>query len=168
MRLQELVNNLGAGVLARYQDVEIKGIGYNSKDIEKDFLFVAIDGKNSDGHDFINDAISRGAKVVVYQENYKLSEDQKKSNVIFIPSSDTREALSNIACRFYQDPSHKLKCIGVTGTNGKTTITYLLESMLKYAGKNTGVIGTVNYRFKAREIPATNTTLPPGYREASF
>ena len=158
MRLSDLANSLGVRIPPDYQDIEIKGVAYNSKEINKDYLFVAIEGHNSDGHNFIDEAISRGAEVIVYEHDHQLNADQKSKGIIFIPFENTRIALSRISSKFYQDPSHKLKCIGVTGTNGKTTVTYLLESILRCVKKYTGVIGTVNYRFKGCQIPATNTT----------
>ena len=162
MRLQDLVDNTGIKLDSKLKDLEIKGVSSNSKQVQKDCLFVAIEGENFDGHDFIHGAIKAGAKVIIYQADHKIEDLQKTNNsIIFLPVKDSRPALSSIASKFYQEPSKKLKVIGITGTNGKTTITYLLENILKTANKRTGVIGTINYRFLDCQIKATNTTPGP-------
>ena len=130
----------------------VEGIAYHSKQIGKGFLFAAIRGVEVDGHRFIEEAIQRGAEVVVSEEEREVSD----GTLIVVPNS--RRALAKISINFYGDPSSRLKLIGVTGTNGKTTTTYLLESILKKAGGTVGVIGTINYRFGRSVTPAPNTT----------
>jgi UDP-N-acetylmuramoyl-L-alanyl-D-glutamate--2,6-diaminopimelate ligase len=131
---------------------EVDGIAYHSKQISKGYLFAAIRGLEADGHQFIEEAIQRGAGVVVSEE----ARDVSDRTLILVPHS--RQALAKISSNFYGDPSSRLKLIGITGTNGKTTTTYLLESILKKAGCAVGVIGTINYRFGDRITPAPNTT----------
>jgi UDP-N-acetylmuramoyl-L-alanyl-D-glutamate--2,6-diaminopimelate ligase len=131
---------------------EVEGIAYHSKQIGKGFLFAAIRGLESDGHRFIEEAIQRGAEAVVSEEERNLS----NRTLILVPNS--RQALAKISSNFYGDPSSRLKLIGITGTNGKTTTTYLLESIFKKAGCTVGVIGTINYRFGQKIAPAPNTT----------
>jgi UDP-N-acetylmuramoyl-L-alanyl-D-glutamate--2,6-diaminopimelate ligase len=120
-------------------------------------LFVAITGLKNDGHDFIDEAISRGAKFVVYDKDRQFS-----STVTAIKVSDSRRALGILAKNYFGNPSASLELIAVTGTNGKTTITYLLESILKEAGFKCGVLGTVNYRYNDKTYRAPNTT-PESY-----
>ena len=105
-----------------------------------------------DGHQFIKEAIERGAEAVVLEEEREIS----NRTMIFVPNS--RQALAKISANFYGDPSSRVRLIGITGTNGKTTITYLLESIFKKAGWTVGVIGTINYRFGQKTTPAPNTT----------
>src|SRR5512135_571062 len=109
---------------------EIEGIAYHSKHVRKGFLFAAIRGLESDGHRFIEEAIERGADTVVLEEE----RDIPNRTMVFV--SNSRRALAKISSNFYGDPSSRVKLIGITGTNGKTTTTYLLESIFKKAGCN--------------------------------
>jgi UDP-N-acetylmuramoyl-L-alanyl-D-glutamate--2,6-diaminopimelate ligase len=131
---------------------EIGGIAYHSKRIEKGFLFAALRGSDADGHQFVKEAIERGAEAILLEKGEELSPPTR----IFVPNS--RQALAQVASNFYGDPSSKVTLIGVTGTNGKTTTTYLLESIFRKAGHEVGVLGTINYRFRQKETPAPNTT----------
>ena len=150
---------------------EIEGISYHSKQIRKGFLFAAIRGMEVDGHQFIEEAIERGAEAVVLEEETKIqtvgaglalpkkgaaSGAPTHGTVILVPNS--RQALAKISSNLYGDPSSHVRLIGITGTNGKTTTTYLLESIFKKAGCTVGVIGTINYRFGEKTNPAPNTT----------
>ena len=131
---------------------EIEGIAYHSKEVAKGSLFAAIRGMEVDGHQFIEEAIRRGAEAVLLEEE----RDLQKRTMILVPNS--REALAKISSNFYGNPSSQVKLIGITGTNGKTTTTYLLESIFKRAGYPVGVIGTINYRFGQKTLPSPNTT----------
>ncbi|MFA4842639.1 MAG: UDP-N-acetylmuramoyl-L-alanyl-D-glutamate--2,6-diaminopimelate ligase [Candidatus Omnitrophota bacterium] len=150
MRLQELIERLRA----------FNGITRNSKDVTDNFVFVAIKGAKVDGHRFIDEAINRGAKAIVTQCHVSGVMCQDK-NVKFIKVEDTRKALAQLVAEFYGKPAEKLKIVGVTGTNGKTTVTYLLEALLKEAGFNPAVVGTINYRYNNKIIPSKNTTPGP-------
>jgi UDP-N-acetylmuramoyl-L-alanyl-D-glutamate--2,6-diaminopimelate ligase len=142
----------------------VQGISCNSKQVSDNFVFVAIKGSQEDGHKFIDEAISRGANTVIVQATGHRPQATDKIN--FIRVKDTRRALARLAGHLYGHPSSKIKVIGITGTNGKTTVSYLIESLLKEAGFTPAVIGTVNYRFKNRVIPSKNTT--PGPIELQF
>src|SRR4030042_3551038 len=107
---------------------EISGIAYHSKQIKEGFLFAAIRGMEVDGHRFIGEAVQKGAEAVV------LEEEQDIFNQTLILVLNSRRALSKISSNFYGSPSSRVKLIGITGTNGKTTTSYLLESILKRAG----------------------------------
>jgi len=131
---------------------EITGIAYHSKQVEEGFLFAAIRGLEFDGNRFIGEAVERGAKALLMEEGGKVP----NRTMIIVPNS--RQALSRVSSNFYGNPSSKVKLIGITGTNGKTTTTYLLESIFKKAGYSVGVIGTINYRFGQKTISAPNTT----------
>jgi UDP-N-acetylmuramoyl-L-alanyl-D-glutamate--2,6-diaminopimelate ligase len=131
---------------------EIEGIAYHSDRVGRGFLFAAIQGMEVDGHQFIEEAIRKGAEAVLLEEGQEVS----NRTMIFVPNS--RQALARISSNFYGDPSSQVRLIGVTGTNGKTTTTYLLESIFRKAGYAVGVIGTINYRFGQKITPAPNTT----------
>jgi UDP-N-acetylmuramoyl-L-alanyl-D-glutamate--2,6-diaminopimelate ligase len=139
--------------------IEIKGITCNSKDIRKGFVFVAIRGNRQDGSCFIKEAISNGASIVVVQGKIKRCKISGETKLITV--KDCRNFLAEISAEFYDYPSDNLKVVGITGTNGKTTISYLIEAMAKEAGYDCGVIGTINYRFKGKIIAAKNTTPGP-------
>jgi len=132
-------------------DLDIGSIHYRAQEVQPNGLFVAIPGLAADGHDFIGEAVNRGATLI-------LSQKPGHSDVPVIQVENTRKALAALAARFYQNPSQKLFIIGITGTNGKTTTTYLIESILKKAGFATGVIGTINYRYAGKVFPSANTT----------
>ncbi|MFH1191577.1 MAG: UDP-N-acetylmuramoyl-L-alanyl-D-glutamate--2,6-diaminopimelate ligase [Candidatus Omnitrophota bacterium] len=142
-------------------DLEIKGITSNSKEIKKGFLFVAIKGERQNGNHFIQEAIARGAVIVVVEK--KAPQIKSRAKVVFLVVNDCRKFFAQVTHKFYGAPSNKVKVVGITGTNGKTTIAYLIERMAKESGYDCGVIGTINYRFKGRIIIAKNTT--PGAAE---
>lgn len=136
--------------------IKIKGITANSKQVKKGFVFAAIKGNRQDGNCFINEAITRGAAVVVAQKNTPKIKIPQKVKLITV--NDCRKFLAKTANKFYGFPSAKLKVIGITGTNGKTTISYLIEALAKESGYACGVIGTINYHFKGKVIESKNTT----------
>jgi UDP-N-acetylmuramoyl-L-alanyl-D-glutamate--2,6-diaminopimelate ligase len=154
MKLKDLTRALGPQLIdgtASGVELEIGSIHYRSKDVRPNGLFVAIAGSKADGHDFISDAVSRGASAVVVAKPVK-------TGVETVQVADTRQALSTLAHRFFGEPSEELVVIGITGTNGKTTVSYLVESILAAAGKKTGVIGTINFRFDGQTFDNPVTT----------
>lgn len=160
MRLQALISNLNCKVLGA-ADVDVTGICYDSRKVDKGspgsgVIFAAMPGEHVDGRAFVKDAVARGASCVL--TGAPVSGVAAPQVVV----EDVREALSIISSAFYGDPSSRLKIAGVTGTNGKTTTAYLLESIFKEAGFQAGVIGTVNYRYGGhiREAPHTTPQAP--------
>ena len=139
--------------------IEVKGITCNSKSVKKGFIFVAIKGNRQDGSFFIKEACAFGASVVVMQA--KTSRLKLPDRVKLIMVKDCRRFLAEASAEFYGRPSDNIKVVGITGTNGKTTISYLIEAIVKESGSDCGVIGTINYRFKGKKIPAKNTTPGP-------
>ncbi len=135
---------------------EISSISYNSKEIERGSLFVAIKGQSSDGHNFIEEAISKGAVSIVYEKKYYSPKNDPQ--ITWIGVDDSRDALAWFSSIFYGNPSKKMHLIGITGTNGKTTTSYLIRHVLKKLGKKTGVVGTIRYLIDAEEIKAPHTT----------
>ena len=162
MRIEELIKSLDTvKVYSNLKSFEVSGISCNSKQVSDNFIFVAIKGAREDGNSYIDEAISRGVKAVLLENSRTRRTQSNSDNVSFIVVKDTRKALAKLAAQFYGHPSSKIKVIGITGTNGKTTISYLLEALLKRAGFSPSVIGTINYRFKNRIIPSKNTTPGP-------
>jgi len=142
-------------------DLGIKGVTCDSKAVKKNFLFVAIKGNLQDGSCFIKEAIANGASYVIVQG--KLQAVKVTGNVKFITVKDARKFLGLACAEFYHHPSKKVKVIGITGTNGKTTISYLIEAIARQAKYGCGVIGTISHRFKNKVFIAKNTT--PGPRQ---
>ncbi len=152
MKIYELINNFD---IKLYGDanIEIEGITYDSRKVQKNYLFVALHGTKEDGKNYIKDAISRGAVAV-------LTDDKtiKYGNTVFLATNDISDMLGKISSRFYDEPSNKMKVFAVTGTNGKTTITYIIEKIFENAGIKLGVVGTIFYRFGPLKISAPTTT----------
>jgi UDP-N-acetylmuramoyl-L-alanyl-D-glutamate--2,6-diaminopimelate ligase len=156
MRLRELLAKAHLGKIPEeLADVNISAICSDSRKASPGCLFVACKGVKADGQDYITQAIANGAKVVVAEQ---ITPRSPTGTTLFLQVADTQLFLKDILQRFYTDPSKRIRVIGVTGTNGKTTVTYLLESVLHCAGKGCGIIGTVNYRFGQRVLKAPNTT----------
>jgi len=153
MQLKQLVNELSPLKVEGPLDREITGVAYDSRRVTPGMVFVAIRGQKADGHDFISTAIDRGAIAVICEKNGFVSQRVTKIKV-----ADAREALARGAAVCSQHPSRKLKIIGVTGTNGKTTVAFMVKKILKAAGVDCGLIGTVRYEIGERVIPAQRTT----------
>jgi UDP-N-acetylmuramyl-tripeptide synthetase len=134
-----------------WHEAEISSIHYRAQEVLPGGLFVAVKGLAADGHDFIDRALARGAKAIVTQKPVD-------ADSIIIEVENTRRALARISSEFYHNPSGKLVIIGVTGTNGKTTTAYLIESILLKAGIRAGVIGTINYRYAGKVFNNPMTT----------
>lgn len=159
MKIKKLIKLLGEPVCCcGVTDFDVCGISCNSKAVKKGFIFVAVTGSRYDGNIFIDEAVKNGARGVIISSNVK---PPFYKNVSFFKVKDTRRALAELAVEFYGRPSKKIKVVGITGTNGKTTVTYLLEAILKEANIPAGVIGTINYRFQDKIIPSINTTPGP-------
>ena len=161
MKIKELIKSLDTvGSHPDLDNFEVKGISCNSKTVKNNFVFVAVKGSKEDGSKYIDEAIASGARaVIVDSPQCPTVHSQKKIPIIRV--RDTRKALAKLAAEFYDSPSSKIKVVGITGTNGKTTITYLIEALLKEAGAHPAVIGTINYRFKDKVLPSKNTTPGP-------
>jgi UDP-N-acetylmuramoyl-L-alanyl-D-glutamate--2,6-diaminopimelate ligase len=152
VRLEDLIFRLPAKEIIGNAALEVKGLAYHSQSVKPGFLFAAIRGWREDGRHFIPDALSRGACFLL------LDEPIANPEVTQVVVPNVRGALAWLASAFYGDPSASLTLVGITGTNGKTTTSYLIESILTAAGKNVGVIGTVNYRYQNKIYPAPTTT----------
>ncbi len=151
--LNDLIKFLDIKQVYGSLDRKIEGITADSRQARKDFIFICIKGSKEDGMNYIPEAISKGASVIVIEEKVEIPTDL---TVLIVP--DSRRALAILSTQFYQNPSAKLGLIGVTGTNGKTTICYLVEAILKEQSFKVGVLGTIEYRLGTKIIPALNTT----------
>ena len=137
-----------------YRDVEVAKITFDSRAVEPDTVFVAQVGVHVDGHKFIDNAIDSGATVILCQN----LPDTLRDDVVYIQTSDSSYALGVAAANFFGNPSHRLKLIGITGTNGKTTTVTLLHRMFRNLGYSVGLLSTVVNKIDEQEIPATHTT----------
>jgi UDP-N-acetylmuramoyl-L-alanyl-D-glutamate--2,6-diaminopimelate ligase len=153
MRLSLLLRGSEALGFSGNLDDEVASICYDSRQCRQGSLFVAISGLKADGHTFIADALARGAGFIIHE-----SEFHPPTGVTAVRVRDSRRCLGVLGKNFFGDPSASLCHIAIVGTNGKTTVTYLLEAILKAAGCNVGVLGTINYRFGGNSFPAPNTT----------
>ncbi len=155
--LKSILLHLKGTKLYNFRNLEIKGVSYNSKQVKPGDLFVAIPGAKTDGAYFIPEALQRGAVAVISNKKLNLF-----TMVPYIRVADPRAALAIASNHFFHYPSGKLKVLGITGTNGKTTTAYLMKSILEKAGHKTGLIGTIEYLIGERHIPAPVTT-PQSY-----
>ena len=141
-------------------DIDIKGIENNSKEIKLGYMFIAIKGFENDGHNYINDAINAGCTAVMIEEGCDLSKINVKNDITIIMAKDTREALAICSSNFYNNPSRNFKLIGVTGTKGKTTTTFMIKEILEKAGKKVGLIGTIATYINGKKIKESDRTTP--------
>jgi UDP-N-acetylmuramoyl-L-alanyl-D-glutamate--2,6-diaminopimelate ligase len=157
MRIDEILKDIDVVSLSGKTDRLISAIVFDSRNVTQGSLFVAVKGKLSDGHDFISDAIRSGALAILC-ENLPENAD---SNICWIKTRDSAKALGQAAANFYGNPSSSLILVGVTGTNGKTTIATLLYRMFMKLGYKCGLFSTVCNYINGRELPATHTTPDP-------
>ncbi len=160
MELTKLINSVNAiQVAGEVERKDVSSICYDSRKVKRNSVFVAIKGVNTDGHRFILDAINNGAMAVILEDNNSVPDDifvhEKKAKILV---ADSRKALAEISCALYKNPSEKIKLIGITGTNGKTTTTYFIKSILESAGEKTGLMGTIANYIGDEEIKSSLTT----------
>ncbi len=158
-----VLNNILNGVTVERQyrcwDKDIKGIAYDSRNVKDEYVFICIQGLKTDGHDYIESAIVNGAKVIIVDKELpNVNILTKEKGVTIIKVEDSRMALSKISNNFYNNPSQRIKVIGVTGTNGKTSITYLINSILEANKVKCGLLGTINNKISNKIIDTDRTT----------
>jgi UDP-N-acetylmuramoyl-L-alanyl-D-glutamate--2,6-diaminopimelate ligase len=152
-RLSDLIDSMMPLEVNGATDVVVSGIYYDSRKVEPNGLFFALKGSAVDGHQFIPAALEKGASVIVMEEEVSLP-----ASVTGVLVKDGRLAMARVAAAFYDFPTDRVPVVGITGTNGKTTTTFLMERIMIEAGAPPAVLGTISYRFGAEEIPAPNTT----------
>ncbi|MBS1978632.1 MAG: UDP-N-acetylmuramoyl-L-alanyl-D-glutamate--2,6-diaminopimelate ligase [Bacteroidetes bacterium] len=155
--LRDILYNVRITSTSGNMDVEVKGIAFDSRKVEQDFAFVAIKGTQSDGHAFIDKAITNGATVIVCE----VLPEAPPLNVTLVTVKSSTQALGYMVANFHGNPSKKLKLVGVTGTNGKTTVATLLHRLFGTLGNKCGLLSTVENRIVDEVIPATHTTPDP-------
>ena len=152
MTFQQLLD--GAEVLSQSGDAEITGIEYDSRRVRPGCSFVAIRGETSDGNRFIASSVKAGAVAVI--------SDAKgftpPAGIAWAQVADGRRALARLSAKFYQHPAERLSITGITGTNGKSTTTFLLESILRAANRQSALVGTIEYHVAGKVLPAPHTT----------
>jgi UDP-N-acetylmuramoyl-L-alanyl-D-glutamate--2,6-diaminopimelate ligase len=151
--LKELLTSLQGAQVSGDDCLEVPGLAYHSQQVVPGGVFVALKGAKTDGHRFLSQALNRGARVIVTEEHF---EAPAGVTTVWVPLA--RLALARMSAAFYGHPSQELVLVGITGTNGKTTTSFLLEAILRAAGHRVGVAGTVNYRVGGEIWPAPVTT----------
>ena len=154
MILEVLLNRIPVLEISGSKTLEISEIAFDSRKAVENSLYVAVKGTVSDGHSFINAAIDKGAKAIVCE----VLPENSKADITYIQVKDASKTLGQLASNFYGNPSEKLNLIGITGTNGKTSVTTLLFDIFKNLGFKSALISTVEYRIADEIIPSTHTT----------
>lgn len=154
MKLEELLNRISVLEISGNKNQEVSEIVFDSRKVVENSLYVAVKGTISDGHEYINSAIEKGATVIIHEDFNENFNDA----ITFIKVKDSSMVLGQIASNFYGNPSEKLNLIGVTGTNGKTSVTTLLFDIFKVLGFKSALISTVEYRIGDEIFPSTHTT----------
>lgn len=157
MQLSEILNGVGVLSMTGADDVEVTGVNIDSRRIDKGHLFVAMKGTQVDGHRFIPKAIEQGAVAVLCED----MPEEMPEGVTFVQVASCEDAVGPVATMFYGNPSKKLKLVGVTGTNGKTTIATLLYNMFRKLGHKCGLLSTVCNYIEDEAIPTDHTTPDP-------
>ena len=141
-------------------DIDITSVESDYREVKDGSMFIAIKGFEYDGHDFINEAIENGAKVIMFEEGEDYKRFKLNKDITLIMAPNTRKALAKCECNFYGNPSKKFKLIGITGTKGKTTTSFMIKSILEKAGKKVGLIGTIAIYIGDKIIEESNITTP--------
>lgn len=159
LMLSKLLEKLEYECVAGDIDREVTAVVYDSRKVTQGCLFICIPGANADGHDYAQEVVDKGTKVIVAEKDITL---EKAADVTVIRVKDTRYAMAFIAAAWFGNPAQEMKIIGITGTKGKTTTTYMVKSILENAGHKVGLIGTIEVIIGEKRIHAVNTT-PESY-----
>ena len=160
MLLKNLIDNVDIKEICGDLNIEISNIHSDSRKLKQNGLFVAINGFDKDGTSFIPSALENGATAIIVEPNVNIKTLQIPNHVSVISVQNTRKALSKISSNFYDNPSKKLKLIGVTGTKGKTTTTFMIKSILETHGLNVGLIGSIAIYINGEKVEDTSRTTP--------
>lgn len=160
-KLQTLLDQLMVYQLFNEGNPEITGIEMDSRKVEKGNLFICIKGENFDGHEYVKEVVQKGAVAIV-------AERMVETDVPVILVRDSRHTMAVLSDHFYDQPTHQLQLIGVTGTNGKTTVTHIMDTLFQDQEKRTGVIGTIEMRINNQKYPVANTTPEAPFLQKAF
>lgn len=163
MQLLSVLRDLDFDLVQGDPNVEVEAVSFDSREVVPGGAFVAVSGFTVDGHAFIPKAISLGASVVIVEKDVRIDEP-----VTVVKVKDTRDALARVSSNFYGRPTEKLNMVGITGTNGKTSISYFIKSILEHAGKNVGIIGTIGTVIGGEVRKNKNTTPEALYLQQIF
>ncbi len=164
MKLSKILQNIEIKNSINMNDINITNISSDSRYIKENGLFFAINGYNKNGTDFIDSAIKNGATAIVVEENSDLSKLNISENIPVISVLKIRKSLAIASCNLYDNPSKKLKVIGVTGTKGKTTSTFMIKSILEAHGLKVGLIGSIAIYIGDKQLEVTDRTTPESYK----
>lgn len=153
MKLKEMLKDVNYAIVKGSDEIEINNIQYDSRNINKGDLFFAIQGYSTDGHKYISTAVEKGAVAVIYDKDI-----ENLPECTMIKVEDSRKAMALISSNFYGNPKNKLKIIGITGTNGKTTSTFMIKSILEEAGFKVGLLGTIANYIGNKKLHSDRTT----------
>ncbi|AJG98053.1 UDP-N-acetylmuramoyl-L-alanyl-D-glutamate--2,6-diaminopimelate ligase [Clostridium beijerinckii] len=158
MKLYNLLKDSDYEIISGSVDIDARSVSYDSRKVKGDSVFICIKGANADGHDYIDEAIKSGALAIVIQEEIKINNE----NITVIKVRNTKLALASIANMFYNEPSKEINLVGVTGTNGKTTVIHYIKDILESYKKRTAIIGTLGYESNKEKasIQKVNPTTP--------
>lgn len=162
MKLKDLLKKIDFSLVQGDLNIEIRDIFYDSRKCISDSVFICLKGCDTDGHNFINSAVAKGASAVVVSDDVRIDE-----NITVIRVKDTREALAVMSAEFFGNPASQLKTVAITGTKGKTTVSCMIRTVLQKAGIKTGVIGTLGVIIDDKVIKTINTT-PESYEIQRF
>ena len=160
MELKKMLVGLEGLKVKGNLEIEIEGLESNSKNVKKGYLFVAIKGFSTNGHQYVDSAIENGATAIMIEEGCDLKKLKIPEDITVIMAKNTREGLAITASNFYGNPSRKFKLIGVTGTKGKTTTTFMIKEILEKAGKKVGLVGTIATYINGKKIKDSDRTTP--------
>ena len=152
--LRELVSKIEYKLLQGNEDVLVSEVIYDSRKVSENSLFICIEGANFDGHEYAEAVVEKGATVLIVSKEVRVD----NPNITVLLVENTRYAMAFISAAYFGNPADQLKVIGITGTKGKTTTTYLVKSILENAGFQVGLIGTIEVMIGDERIPAHNTT----------
>ena len=157
MKIQDLLYKVDVLFIEGNVNISVTSLAFDSREIKRGSMFFAISGTLEDGHKYIDNAIKNGASCIVYEKK----PEKLVKNIVYINVKDTKIALALVSSNFYDNPSNKINLIGVTGTNGKTTIVNLLHQLFSFLGFKSGLLSTINNKIGTREIVSTHTTPDP-------
>lgn len=157
MLISQLINTIGLELPKSTNDFEVKGLSLDSRNVKEGYIFFSIKGSKTDGRIYLNQALENGAVFVVADKAF-INDYKGLDNIIFV--DNIRKIMAKASCIFYDNPSNKIKVVGITGTNGKTTISYIIKSILETAGHQCGLIGTINYVTGKEVVKSARLTTP--------